>query len=294
MSQNYAEHEETIKKSLFEFMKQYIPNAEFDLIDEIVLSYVVAILEDAGSDPVFDVEGFCEMMSAYFPEFEAINNAAVCQWVFELEAKLRSKDPDQESISLTELSLPDILPTIKPRSHTNSESSILQEPTNNKRVHHISETSDGGSTDSSCYDFFSEEIDILQEMFPDVCSMEVKHCLAIANGEIERATQILLHRQENGLCLNANNALSLTISNKNTKINDSELKNRIIARYSYVDKDSDVREHKPLAPKDEPKKLVRYRDNKIVSLKGERFTEVKKGEDCPDISLKKPKKPHCP
>lgn len=25
----------------------------------------------------------------------------------------------------------------------------------------------------------------------------------------------------------------------------------------------------------EPKKLVRYRDNKIVSLKGERFTEVK-------------------
>lgn len=26
----------------------------------------------------------------------------------------------------------------------------------------------------------------------------------------------------------------------------------------------------------EPKKLVRYRDNKIVSLKGERFTEVKK------------------
>jgi hypothetical protein len=29
----------------------------------------------------------------------------------------------------------------------------------------------------------------------------------------------------------------------------------------------------------EPKKLVRYRDNKIVSLKGERFTEVKKEEE---------------
>ena len=26
----------------------------------------------------------------------------------------------------------------------------------------------------------------------------------------------------------------------------------------------------------EPKKLVRYRDNKIVSLKGERYTEVKR------------------
>lgn len=65
MSQNYAEHEETIKKSLFEFMKQYIPNAEFDLIDEIVLSYVVAILEDAGSDPVFDVEGTWDLLKNY-------------------------------------------------------------------------------------------------------------------------------------------------------------------------------------------------------------------------------------
>lgn len=34
----------------------------------------------------------------------------------------------------------------------------------------------------------------------------------------------------------------------------------------------------------EPKKLVRYRDNKIVSLKGERFTEVKRE----DIEEKKP------
>lgn len=44
--------------------------------------------------------------------------------------------------------------------------------------------------------------------------------------------------------------------------------------YSYVDKNSETKEHKPLAPKIEPKKMVRYRDNKIVSLKGERYTEV--------------------
>lgn len=58
MSQNsFAGHEATIKDSLFEFMKQYIPSAQVELIDEIVLSYVVAILEDAGSEPIFDVEG---------------------------------------------------------------------------------------------------------------------------------------------------------------------------------------------------------------------------------------------
>lgn len=52
-----AEQETKIKDSLFEFVKKYIPDADLSLIDEIVLSYVVAILEDVSSDPVFDVEG---------------------------------------------------------------------------------------------------------------------------------------------------------------------------------------------------------------------------------------------
>lgn len=32
-------------------------------------------------------------------------------------------------------------------------------------------------------------------------------------------------------------------------VDDQELKNRIIQRYSFVDKDDDVREHRPVAPK---------------------------------------------
>lgn len=56
------------------------------------------------------------MMSAYFPEFESINHATVCQWMFELEAKLRAESEQQEKdISLIELSLPEILPIVKPR-----------------------------------------------------------------------------------------------------------------------------------------------------------------------------------
>lgn len=54
-----------------------------------------------------------------------------------------------------------------------------------------------------------------------------------------------------------------------------------------MDKNAAQREYKPVVPKVEPKKLVRYRDNKIVSLKGERFSEVKRDGD---IDLKKSKK----
>ncbi|KAJ8916691.1 hypothetical protein NQ315_000336 [Exocentrus adspersus] len=281
---NIAEQETRIKDSLFAFVKAHIPDADLSLIDEIVLSYVIAVLEDVGSDPVFDVEGFCEMMAAYFPEFESINHATVCQWMFELEAKLQVDQPEEKNLSL-DISLPEILPKAKPRSHNNSESDAP------KRSHKLSEMSDGGSTDSSCCEF-PDEMDVLQEMFPSVCTIEVKHCLTIAAGDVERATQILIDRQENGQCLTQNSSLTIQVTKKT--IDDSELKNRIIERYSYIDKDAFNKEHRPVAPKVEPKKMVRYRDNKIVSLKGERFTEVKKGEDVDDISLKKNRKGHTP
>lgn len=77
-------------------------------------------------------------------------------------------------------------------------------------------------------------------------------------------------------------------------VNDEELKARIIDRYSYVDKDDDSREHRPVAPKTEPKKLVRYLDNKIVSVKGERYTEVKRsGEDDDGNESTRKTRNHC-
>lgn len=61
MSKKYiAEQETKIKNSLFEFVKAHIPEADLNLIDEIVLSYVIAVLEDVGSEPVFDVEGMLD------------------------------------------------------------------------------------------------------------------------------------------------------------------------------------------------------------------------------------------
>lgn len=61
-------------------------------IDEIVLSYVVSILEELGSDlgqeDIFDVESFSEMLTAYFPDFASIPHSAICHWIFELSAQL--------------------------------------------------------------------------------------------------------------------------------------------------------------------------------------------------------------
>ncbi|XP_066144192.1 CUE domain-containing protein 2 isoform X2 [Euwallacea fornicatus] len=227
-----ADQESTIKDSLFEFVRYHISDADLTLIDDIVLSYVIAFLEDVGSDSQFDVDGFCEMMEAYFPKFGTINQSLVCQWMFDLEEKLRKNEGGAEvKSSGLEIILPEVVSNKpKPRSHSNSES--VETP---KRVHKLSEMSDGGSTDSSCCDF-PDEMDILQEMFPSVCAIEVKQCLAIAAGDIERATQILIDRQENGQCLSQNTTLTMQVAKQT--IDDAELKNRIIERYSYIDKDT--------------------------------------------------------
>lgn len=62
-------------------------------MDEIVLSYVVSILEELGSDSsgvedLFDVESFSEMLTAYFPEFSTIPHVSICNWIFELASQL--------------------------------------------------------------------------------------------------------------------------------------------------------------------------------------------------------------
>ncbi|XP_045457966.1 CUE domain-containing protein 2 [Melitaea cinxia] len=281
-----ADQECHVKESLFQFIEKNIPSADVSAIDDIVLAYVISILEAASQDPCFDVEGFIEMMAAYIPKFAVIDPGLVCSWILELEAEVSRQDESDtmsnnddssgsDKISLNLQSLSDMLPTVTKtsRSHSNSESSE-----GNERRSFL----DGEE--------YAEQCRVLHEMFPNTCAMEIKHCVSIACGDPERAAATLLHRREHGQALSA---VALHAAARAPLCDDREIKSRIIARYSYVDKNSDTKEHKPLAPKIEPKKMVRYRDNKIVSLKGERYTEVpKSGVD--EENVKKPKKQHCP
>lgn len=56
-------------------------------------------------------------------------------------------------------------------------------------------------------------------MFPRSSLVEVRHCLAVADGDVERAAQIVLHRQEAGQSL-TNNVTILQVNfhkNNNNK-----------------------------------------------------------------------------
>lgn len=54
---NVNEQHAIVKKSLSQFMKKNIPGAKLNKVDQIVLEYVVSILEEASQDESFDFEG---------------------------------------------------------------------------------------------------------------------------------------------------------------------------------------------------------------------------------------------
>ncbi|KXJ07801.1 CUE domain-containing protein 2-A [Exaiptasia diaphana] len=70
-------------------------------------------------------------------------------------------------------------------------------------------------------------------------------------------------------------------SSKRLDINEHDhdkIKNNLVSRYGFVDVNSDSKTYQPSLLKKEEKKMIRYRDNLVVSTKGERFSMIKKQE----------------
>lgn len=102
---NLERQHELVKNSLVQFVSAHIPGADFSVIDEIVLSYIISILEEASQDPCFDVEGFVEMMSAYFEDFSSIDQGIICDWIYKLANELielqKNQDNNQQAANLS-------------------------------------------------------------------------------------------------------------------------------------------------------------------------------------------------
>lgn len=113
---NIEQHHDMVKRSLSQFIKKNIPGANLKHVDDIVLEYVISILEEASQDESFDVEGeyvssikslkiyhfilliaFQEMMSAYFSDFANIDQGVICSWIFELESQLSKLNAPKEN-----------------------------------------------------------------------------------------------------------------------------------------------------------------------------------------------------
>lgn len=276
----------SVKNSLVCFIQRETGEDTTEVIDDILLSYVVAILESDIAEEGFDVAEFREMLSAYIPSFQHIRDAKISSWVRLLSSQVRkqpAKIPGGGGLPNGWVpSQPIPSGELKSSSSNKSRSrNASQSDDDGRKPNHIAICDESSLCDEGTFR-------TLCEMFPGACSLEVRRCLRVAGGDSEEAAQLLLLQQrdpeagEGGPTTLTRGPPHHSASRQGlaalTTLGDKELREQILTRYGYIDQDEDGKEHRPVAPKTEPKKLIRYRDNKIVSVKGEKYSEVKREE----------------
>ncbi|XP_068597012.1 CUE domain-containing protein 2 [Brachionichthys hirsutus] len=251
-----------IHGALYEFIKAYIPDADLSTLDDVLLSYITGVLEDLGSqqsvDENFDAEVFAEMLEAYIPGFAGIDSVKVCEMMFNLASKLASARSIEENVVPKE----------------RREESSLKLPTMPNEHPLGSGTRVEGATAKPPVAECDSQGQHLLEMFPKCSLSEARSALSIAKGDMQEAVRLILEGdvQLRPSPLNVNHGKSIS------SLADHKLKESILEKYMLVDNEEDNKTHRPVTPKDAPKKLVRYHGNQVVTTKGERYQLVKKDE----------------
>ncbi|XP_016010039.2 CUE domain-containing protein 2 isoform X2 [Rousettus aegyptiacus] len=246
------ELERIVSAALLAFVQTHLPEADLSGLDEVIFSYVLGVLEDLGpsgpSEENFDMEAFTEMMEAYVPGFAHIPRGTIGDMMQKLSGQLsgaRNKEP-------------------------------LQRPEKLKEDTRASAAGDTQDEAGGAEEKLLPGVDVLLEVFP-TCSVEqAQWVLAKARGDLEEAVQMLVEGKEDGPPAwdgpNQDQPRCLGGPQKD------ELKSFILQKYMMVDSAEDQKIHRPMAPREAPKKLIRYIDNQVVSTKGERFKDVRNPE----------------
>ena len=242
-------------------------------IDEIVLSYVVSILQDLADmsdEESFDVDAFVETIVAYMPVTEVIPADEITEWMFALAKEQREKNArkNKHQIDLKSVIEETIQKSQQQRKISESNSIEMNlETTDKKSGSRISESSDP-DPDCTYLEQSDEQVDQLMEMFPSVCTSEISHCLNLMSGDIEKAAQLIIHRQESGQCLQQKqDRVKSKFGRKNgqKQPDDKSIKRGIMDKYGFVDQADDERYHRPTLKREvRLMKLHLFIENKLT------------------------------
>ncbi|XP_008319996.1 CUE domain-containing protein 2 [Cynoglossus semilaevis] len=257
-----------IHSAMHEFIHAYIPDADLSALDDVLLSYITGVLEDLGSphsvEENFDVEVFAEMLEAYIPGFAEIDSVKVCEMMFSLASKLASARTTAEEDSTL------------PKSGSDDVSlkltSLSVDVASGKELDCRESQTEGATAKLPVSEWEAQEQHLL-EMFPKCSVSEARSALSIAKGDMEEAVRLIIEGD-----VQLNPTPNVNQGKGISHLPDQKLKESILEKYMLVDSEEDKKTHRPVAPKDAPKKLVRYHGNQVVTTKGERYQLVKKNE----------------
>ncbi|XP_025065340.1 CUE domain-containing protein 2 isoform X2 [Alligator sinensis] len=251
------ERERIIQDTLTCFIQSYIPNADLGVLEELGLP--------ESSEENFDMDTFVEMMEAYIPGFAEINSGDVCEMMFSLSERL-SKAHNQEKFCQRPVEGMNKAPTKELNWSSKQgagapEKEILRTPAEEAIAEGGGDLKDG--------------VELLLEMFPACTVSQAQTTLAMALGNLEEAVQLII---EEKVEISPVDATLKEMVRPRRAPKQEELKQLILQKYMMVDSAEDQKTHRPVPPKEAPKKLIRYIDNQVVSTKGERYKDMKKPE----------------
>lgn len=281
--------ERLVEGELEELVKKHAPDSSLSALDDIVLGYVVEVLLDIGKgDSSFDVDQFVDMISAYIPEFASVDRGHVCGWAFELASHIKDQAEGSSSEAppaaiYNSSGDSDEVATVTTDKQSLSDNSVPQETEREEPLQNEHPTA---PVPPECN---SEHLDLLKEMFPAVLEGDIVRTLNGCDGNVDECIEKLLkHTQMAGERLKVGVESSSNGASRSERVTDikedMQLKELVLSKYAYVDTKADSTTHKPRPPKQDDKKLVRYRDGHVVSTKGERFSVLaKKDEEGEDM-----------
>ena len=197
----------------------------------------------------FDVDAFVETIVAYMPVTEVIPADEITEWMFALAKEQREKNArkNKHQIDLKSVIEETIQKSQPQRKISESNSIDMNLDLDKKSGSRISESSDQ-DPDQDLEQSDHEQVDQLMEMFPSVCTSEISHCLTLMSGDIEKAAQLIIHRQESGQCLQQkHDRVKSKFGRKNgqKQPDDKSIKRGIMDKYGFVDQADDERYHRP-------------------------------------------------
>ncbi|KAH0504567.1 CUE domain-containing protein 2 isoform X1 [Microtus ochrogaster] len=264
------ELESIVSSALLAFVQTHLSEADVSGLDEVIFSYVLGVLEDLGpsgpSEENFDMDAFTEMMEAYVPGFAHIPRGMIGDMMQQLSSQLsdaRNKENLHPQSSCVQGQVPIFPETLR-------QPEKLREETRSPAATGDTQHEAAGSEEEL------PGVDVLLEVFP-TCSVEqAQWVLAKARGDLEEAVQMLTEGKEEGPP--SWDGPSQDLPRRLRGPQKDELKSFILQKYMMVDSAEDQKIHRPMAPKEAPKKLIRYIDNQVVSTKGERFKDMRNPE----------------
>ncbi|KAL5475644.1 hypothetical protein EMCRGX_G025486 [Ephydatia muelleri] len=266
--------EEVLREQLKIFLHLHSPGTSLSSsIDGIFLSYLSEIIRDlSDNDSDIDVTPFTDMLTAYVPEFGAINRKAVCEWVHSMTLMF--------SEGSSPCKLGDALPVQAAASTSPSiphpEVQLPRELTPDTQVRSEKQAAEIDMGDHVS----SEQIALIADIFPGVSKDRIRRALHHCQGNIDECVQVLLDGTERNHTHHQQLREGEQEEMGTVQALDCEkLKEFITSRYSLIDTKEDITIHRPVEPKWEGKKMIRYRDNHVVSTKGERFLVESKKEE---------------